>query len=197
MAGKKLDMWLDKKADRLNLPGMLEGIAELACFVLWGTGGYFDRKFCLWELEMARLLKKTIVCIRESDDRMYPLSFQDLCRADPQLVLHDVVAVNREYWNAFADKIAHRLQAEAKKAEEEAKKVGGATDVLQWDVAAVTKWLAGLDLGQDVVESFQKNKINGSMLLKLENEDLQEDIGITSRLVRKNILANIEALQKK
>eukprot|EP00808_Paulinella_micropora_P028511 g40961.t1 len=110
MAGKKLDMWLDKKADRLDLPGMLEGIAESACFVLWGTGGYFDRKFCLWELEMARLLKKTIVCIRESDDRMYPLSFQDLCRADPQLVLHDVVAVNREYWDAFADKIAHRLQ---------------------------------------------------------------------------------------
>eukprot|EP00808_Paulinella_micropora_P017144 g45649.t1 len=88
-------------------------------------------------------------------------------------------------------------QAEAKKAEEEAKKVGGATDVLQWDVAAVIKWLAGLDLGQDVVESFQKNKINGPMLLKLENEDLQEDMGITSRLVRKNILANIEALQKK
>eukprot|EP00808_Paulinella_micropora_P002037 g56444.t1 len=110
MAGKKLDMWLDKKADCLDLPGMLEGIAESACFVLWGTGGYFDRKFCLWELEMARLLKKTIVCIRESDDRMYPLSFQDLCRADPQLVLHDVVAVNREYWDAFADKIAHRLQ---------------------------------------------------------------------------------------
>eukprot|EP00808_Paulinella_micropora_P023827 g75998.t1 len=56
-------------------------------------------------------------------------------------------------------------QAEAKKAEEEAKKVGGATDVLQWDVAAVIKWLAGLDLGQDVVESFQKNKINGCLPL--------------------------------
>eukprot|EP00808_Paulinella_micropora_P006377 g63019.t1 len=110
MAEKKLNMWLDKKAERLDVIGMLEGIAESACFVLWGTGGYFDRPFCLFELEMARLLKKTIVCIRESDDRMYPLSFQDLCRADPQLVLHDVVAVNREYYDAFADKIAQRLR---------------------------------------------------------------------------------------
>eukprot|EP00808_Paulinella_micropora_P020740 g14005.t1 len=110
LAEKNLDMWLDKKAKRLDLPGMVEGIAESACFVLWGTGGYFDRPFCLFELEIARLLKKPIVCIRESDDRMYPLSFQDLCRADPQLVLHDVVAVNREYYDAFADKIAHRLR---------------------------------------------------------------------------------------
>eukprot|EP00808_Paulinella_micropora_P018360 g43302.t1 len=59
---------------------------------------------------MARALKKTIVCIRESDDRMYPLAFQELCRADPQLVLHDVVAVNREYYDAFSEKIAQRLR---------------------------------------------------------------------------------------
>eukprot|EP00808_Paulinella_micropora_P022380 g27520.t1 len=110
MAARKLDMWLDKKAERLDVTGMLEGIAESACFVLWGTGGYFDRPFCLFELEMARALKKTIVCIRESDDRMYPLAFQELCRADPQLVLHDVVAVNREYYDAFSEKIAQRLR---------------------------------------------------------------------------------------
>eukprot|EP00808_Paulinella_micropora_P025843 g78559.t1 len=110
MAARKLDIWLDKKAERLDVPGMLKGIAESACFVLWGTGGYFDRPFCLFELEMARALKKTIVCIRESDDRMYPLPFQELCRADPQLVLHDVVAVNREYYDAFSEKIAQRLR---------------------------------------------------------------------------------------
>eukprot|EP00808_Paulinella_micropora_P027582 g61451.t1 len=110
MAARKLDMWLDKKAERLDVPGMLKGIAESACFVLWDTGGYFDRPFWLFELEMARALKKTIVCIRESDDRMYPLPFQELCRADPQLVLHNVVAVNREYYDAFSEKIAQRLR---------------------------------------------------------------------------------------
>eukprot|EP00808_Paulinella_micropora_P014475 g14577.t1 len=124
MREKNLDLWLDKKADRLDLPGMLQGIAESACFVLWGTGGYFDRKFCLWELEMARRLKKTIVCIRESDERMYPLSFQDLCRADSHLVLHDVVAVNREYYDAFADKIAYRLQVSWDRCQQAAHELG-------------------------------------------------------------------------
>eukprot|EP00808_Paulinella_micropora_P022107 g54560.t1 len=197
MAEKKLDIWLDKKADRLDLTGMLKGIAESACFVLWGTGGYFERPFCLFELQMARLLKKTIVCIRESDDRMYPLSFQDLCRADPQLVLHDVVAVNREYYDAFADKIAQRLRvgwAHCQPAAAPQESQPASSTLLEdMDVKQVVAWLATIKIPADHLQKVQQvfidEGITGKALLLMVADDFKE-LGIAFG-PRKLILAAI------
>eukprot|EP00808_Paulinella_micropora_P012890 g25800.t1 len=174
---RKLDMWLDKKAERLDLTGMLEGIAESACFVLWGTGGYFDRPFCLFELEMARALKKTIVCIRESDDRMYPLPFQELCRADPQLVLHDVVAVNREYYDAFSEKIAQRLRVGWARCQSAAaaQEPGPVSSSVSSSASSVKQAAAGGGSGltQAQLDALHAVKLDAESLALTSDEDLE------------------------
>eukprot|EP00808_Paulinella_micropora_P006283 g72215.t1 len=218
---RRLTSWLDVKMKDMSRPAMEEGVCRSRCViaVLTDEGkeeeAYLDRQYCLDELRWAVAARVPVVMVVGTNDKGRIGDMLSKMPADPKQVLQghvpdvdrshakklevsiDIILQQTPFGSSHAPVSYATQQAEAKKAEEEAKKVGGATDVLQWDVAAVTKWLAGLDLGQDVVESFQKNKINGPMLLKLENEDLQEDMGITNRLVRKNILANIEALQKK
>jgi len=49
-----------------------------------------------------------------------------------------------------------------------------------WNVDEVSEFLSGNDLGEDIVESFRVNEINGELLLLLNEDDLKE-LGLRSR----------------
>jgi len=49
-----------------------------------------------------------------------------------------------------------------------------------WNVDEVSEFLSGNKLGEDIVESFRVNEINGELLLLLNEDDLKE-LGLSSR----------------
>ena len=63
-----------------------------------------------------------------------------------------------------------------------------------WNENAVSEWLR--DLGLDVhVSAFADARVDGRLLLKLDDEDLLE-LGVTSKLQRKLILSRCEAFRE-
>ena len=59
-----------------------------------------------------------------------------------------------------------------------------------WDEQDVGAWLNSLGLG-DHAPAFANSRVNGRLLLSLDDEDLQE-LGVASRLQRKLILTRCE-----
>lgn len=68
LAGK--NVWYDK-TEVPNKKGMLNGVANSAVFVLFLTRDVFTRPFCRLEIETALRLKKPILLLRETDDRLH------------------------------------------------------------------------------------------------------------------------------
>ena len=63
---------------------------------------------------------------------------------------------------------------------------------IRWDERDVAAWLT--DLGLSVhAPAFADSRVNGRLLLSLDDEDLQE-LGVASRLQRKLILTRCEAI---
>eukprot|EP00457_Paulinella_chromatophora_P005242 gb/GEZN01005256.1/.p1 GENE.gb/GEZN01005256.1/~~gb/GEZN01005256.1/.p1 ORF type:complete len:589 (-),score=120.54 gb/GEZN01005256.1/:64-1803(-) len=106
---KECSVWYDKEAGRLDLLGMIEGIAGSAAFIIYGTKSYFSRPWCLFELKVARKLGKPIITLRETDDRAAPLSFMELRHYDELLADHEIIDVSRDYYDAFIDKVLGRV----------------------------------------------------------------------------------------
>jgi hypothetical protein len=76
----------------------------------------------------------------------------------------------------------------------DAREAQGALLADTWNENAVSEWLR--DLGLDVhVSAFADARIDGRLLLKLDDEDLLE-LGVTSKLQRKLILSRCEALRE-
>ena len=75
----------------------------------------------------------------------------------------------------------------------DAREARGALLADTWNENAVSEWLR--DLGLDVhVSAFADARVDGRLLLKLDDEDLLE-LGVTSKLQRKLILSRCEALR--
>ena len=64
-----------------------------------------------------------------------------------------------------------------------------------WSEAQVHSWLGELELERHA-EAFAKHKIDGQMLFELDDQDLREELQVSSRLARKRILASIASLRE-
>jgi len=61
----------------------------------------------------------------------------------------------------------------------------------------VVSWLSSPDFefAQPFVPAFKSHGVNGKLLLELTVEDMEQELGITSRLIRKRLLQEIETLK--
>ena len=64
-----------------------------------------------------------------------------------------------------------------------------------WDINAVGAWLQDLGLGQHA-SAFAHHRVDGRLLLQVDEQDLVEELGVASRLERKRILSHIERLRE-
>ena len=64
-----------------------------------------------------------------------------------------------------------------------------------WDENAVGAWLQGLGLGQHR-SAFARCRIDGRLLMRLDDEDLVGELSVSSRLERKRVLVEIERLRE-
>lgn len=73
----------------------------------------------------------------------------------------------------------------------------GKEDVESWSVEEVCNWLGKIAVGNTaLVARFKEAEVDGSTLLLLDEATLEEDLGITRRLLRKKILGKINLLKK-
>jgi hypothetical protein len=57
-----------------------------------------------------------------------------------------------------------------------------------WSQEETARWLEHIGLAQ-LAPTFQSNCIDGSILLRLEQDDLEKELNITSAIMRKKLLA--------
>jgi hypothetical protein len=63
-----------------------------------------------------------------------------------------------------------------------------------WDVDDVCTWLKTKKMTAAVIEAFKENVVTGRLILDgITDEDLQ-DIGITTRMLRRSVLSSLQEL---
>lgn len=65
----------------------------------------------------------------------------------------------------------------------------------EWDEHAVSDWLQQLGLSEHA-PAFARCRVDGRLLLRLDEDDLSEELGVTSRLQRKRILVEVDRLRE-
>jgi hypothetical protein len=70
--------WLDMDANDLSTQGMMDGVKNSDIFLLFYTVGYFERPYCLLELDEAIKQKKKIVLMYEERERFGGASLEEL-----------------------------------------------------------------------------------------------------------------------
>jgi len=62
----------------------------------------------------------------------------------------------------------------------------------------VLAWLSAPDFefAQPYISAFKSHGVNGGILVELSQEDMEQELGITSRLIRKRLLQEIDNLKK-
>ena len=65
--------------------------------------------------------------------------------------------------------------------------------VSRWAESTVQEWLRGLGL-EEHVPAFKRGRVDGALLLVLDDEDLEEELGVVSRLQRKRLKMRIMEL---
>jgi len=79
-----LPCWLDQAESRLTAKTMVRGIAQSAVFMVLLTKSYFESRWCRLELRTARYLKKPIIMIHETDERVSGFArFEDYFKSAP------------------------------------------------------------------------------------------------------------------
>ena len=66
-------------------------------------------------------------------------------------------------------------------------------DVHAWSLSDVQAWLRNSGLAEHA-EAFALHRVDGALLVQIDDEDLRGELGITSRLQRKRLLAAVRAL---
>ena len=66
---------------------------------------------------------------------------------------------------------------------------------LEWDEGRVSEWLQELGLAHHAA-AFSRLHVNGKLLQQLDDADLADELGVSSRLERKRLLLLIEELVK-
>ena len=64
----------------------------------------------------------------------------------------------------------------------------------EWDEATVGEWLESIGLGQHA-PAFARRRVDGRLLLLIDDEDLASELGVASRLERKRVLSKVEELR--
>eukprot|EP00457_Paulinella_chromatophora_P000717 gb/GEZN01000717.1/.p1 GENE.gb/GEZN01000717.1/~~gb/GEZN01000717.1/.p1 ORF type:complete len:1135 (+),score=233.59 gb/GEZN01000717.1/:179-3583(+) len=67
-------------------------------------------------------------------------------------------------------------------------------EVKGWGTDQVAQWLTSVKISSEYVDKFRQADIDGPTLLELDEQTLEEDIGIDKRLVRKKIIGQIKTL---
>ena len=70
------------------------------------------------------------------------------------------------------------------------------TQISAWKTKHVSKWLHGLGLGQ-YISVFEANSVHGPLLLTLEEEDLEVELEMNSKLHRRKLILEIERQDKR
>ena len=64
-----------------------------------------------------------------------------------------------------------------------------------WRLSDVQAWLRNSGLAEHA-EAFALHRVDGALLVQIDDEDLRGELGITSRLQRKRLLAAVRALME-
>jgi len=107
-----MTVWYDRAADRLDTYGMINGVVSSSLFTLVLTTQYFWRPYCVFEWCVATLAQKPIITICESDPRYggTPIGSYELPGLFQHVMKHELIEVNRGYWEAFIAKLSLRIQ---------------------------------------------------------------------------------------
>eukprot|EP00808_Paulinella_micropora_P003117 g14511.t1 len=106
-----MPVWYDKEAGRLDLLGMIQGIADSAVFLPIATSGYFNSVWCMVELLVARALQKPELWVREVDPRFSPMA---LLVTEGGVDPTQVIETNRNYYKEFVELVVARVEEQAK-----------------------------------------------------------------------------------
>eukprot|EP00808_Paulinella_micropora_P020403 g30841.t1 len=82
----------------------LQGIAMSEVFLIYLSKAYFTRAFCRVELQVARLLAKPMVVVREASERLNrgPIELAQIEPCDKRLLGYDILALTDEMRDAFS-----------------------------------------------------------------------------------------------
>jgi len=107
-----LSMWYDKTADRLDMRGIVDSILNSSVFILVLTKEYFKRPFCVYEHCIAIVAGKPVITIFESDERYGggPLGSFHLNDMFKHVLRHEIIEINRSYWDSFILKLHNRIK---------------------------------------------------------------------------------------
>jgi len=113
----KLQSWYDMEATTIDAFGMIEGIAKSDAFLLFATRDYFSRPWCLFEANVAQILNKPIVIVRETDLRHGGTKdFDDFVSVIPKqfrdFLDSEILELKRrgKFWDASVDMIATQVR---------------------------------------------------------------------------------------
>lgn len=67
----------------------------------------------------------------------------------------------------------------------------------QWSASDLQSWLHNLGIKEFYCQSFAETGVDGFLLMSLMDQDMQERLGVDSRVVRKKILQNIVSILEK
>eukprot|EP00808_Paulinella_micropora_P017921 g29714.t1 len=156
--------WYDKEQVERTLVGMVKGIAMSEVFLIYVSKAYFTRPYCRFELQVARLLEKPIVVVREASlqPTRGPIDLPQIEACDKQLVEFDILALSDELRDAFSTGAAqgphqHRAGQRASPTSPAPQAATG----------------AGV-LTQDQLDALATVELDADTLLHIEDEDLNE-----------------------
>jgi len=109
---KGMRLWYDRNQDRLDFFGMIDGVVDSSLFTLILTKDYFSRPYCIFEYCVAVLAGKKVITVYEADTRYGggPIDSFKLPELSHHLMRHELIDINRNYWEAFICKLENRIQ---------------------------------------------------------------------------------------
>lgn len=110
---KGMRMWYDKNMARLDCVGMIDGIIDSSMFTIILTKDYFSREYSIFEYCVAVVTGKPVMAVYEVDPRHGggPLGSFQIPGQFEHLMKHELIDINRNYWEAFISKLENRIQS--------------------------------------------------------------------------------------
>jgi len=116
LAFKGMSTWYDKDASRVDKRGMIDGVVDSKLFVVVLTLEYFKRPWCIFEYAVAIVARKTVMTVYENDTRYGGdhLNCNDIPKEFRSLLNHELIKVDRNYWEGFFRKFEGRMRSTLK-----------------------------------------------------------------------------------
>jgi len=107
-----LSLWYDKSVGRIDMRGMTDGVIESSVFTIVLTKEYFKRPFCVYEYCIALVAGKPVITVFEFEARYGggPLETYKLNKLFKNILNHEMISINREYWDGFIAKLHSRIE---------------------------------------------------------------------------------------